>query len=139
MKQIRTAGRILLIVCTGFLSLTAFSGGIGILTGLNAPSADALAGTVFTDFTVPGLALFVIVGGTALVAAIWLVRRNRFALTLATISGIAIMCFEFVEVLVIGSSPGIARYLQIFYFGLGTLIAVIAAAIRFLDLLSTPE
>ena len=87
----------------------------------------------------PGLALFVMVGGTALVAVIWLVRRNRFALTLATVSGIAIMFFEFVEVLVIGSSPGIARSLQVFYFGLGTLIVTIAAAIRFLELLSTPE
>ncbi len=134
MKQIRTTGRILLIVFVAFLALTAFAGGVGILTGLNAPSADSLTGTIFTDFTVPGLALFVIVGGTALVAAILLIRRNRFALTLASISGIAIMCFEFVEVLVIGSSPGIARNLQVFYFGLGMLIAVIAMVIRFLEI-----
>ncbi len=139
MQQIRLAGRTLLIVLTAFLSLTAFAGGIGLVTGLNAPPVDALAGTMFPDFTVPGLALFVVVGGTALVATILLVRRSRYTLTLASLSGIAIMCFEFVEVLAIGSSPGIARNLQIFYFGLGTLIAATTTVIRLSEINSPAD
>ena len=38
-----------------------------------------------------------------------------------------IIFFEIVEVLVIGSDPGVARSLQIFYFGLGLLIALLSA------------
>jgi hypothetical protein len=125
-----------LIVLTGFLALTAFAGGIGILGGLNAPSIEGLKGSIFKDFTIPGLSLFVIVGGSALLAAILLVRKSKFAVLLATVAGIIIMFFEFVEVLVIGSPHGLAQTLQLFYFGLGIVIDVVSIGIWFIDLLS---
>lgn len=133
MKQVRAMARIVLLVLTGFLALTAFAGGAGLLTGLNAPPLDQLAGSLFKDFTLPGLALFIIVGGSALLATIWLVRRSEYAVPCAAVSAIAIMFFEFVEILVIGSPPGIARTLQIFYFGLGMLTAVVSLGIWFVD------
>jgi hypothetical protein len=74
------------------------------------------------------------VGGIALFAAILLIRKSSFALMLSTTAGVAIMFFEFVEVLVIGSEPGITRSLQIFYFGLGMLIVVVSMGVWFLEL-----
>jgi hypothetical protein len=88
------------------------------MTGLNAPPATDLHGSIFKDFTIPGLTLFVLVGGGALLAAILLLRKDRFGTICAAASGLAIIFFEFVEVLVIGAPPGIARTLQIFHFGL---------------------
>ncbi len=44
------------------------------------------------------------------------------------------MFFEFVEVLVIGSPAGVARTLQIIYFGLGTLITIAALGMWFIDI-----
>jgi hypothetical protein len=41
--------RIVLLVLDAFLSLTAIAGGIGLLAGLNAPSVEALAGSLFPD------------------------------------------------------------------------------------------
>lgn len=76
-----------------------------------------------------------LVGGGALLAAILLLRKDRFGTTCAAASGLAIMFFEFVEVLVIGAPPGIARTLQIFYFGLGTLIVAVSLAIWLMELL----
>jgi hypothetical protein len=46
------------------------------------------------------------------------------------------MFFEFVEVLVIGSPAGMARTLQILYFGTGTAIIVASMGVWFLDIKS---
>jgi hypothetical protein len=71
--------RNLLIILDGFLALTAFAGGIGLLTGVARPPVELLRGSPFTDYTIPALALFVIVGGSALGATILLVRRHPSA------------------------------------------------------------
>jgi hypothetical protein len=139
MKKFRKVLYAILVVLDIFLSLSALLGGIGLVAGLNAPPVDQLSGSIFKSFLVPGLALFVIVGGSALFSTILLFRRNKFAVLFANTAGIIIMFFEFVEVLVIGSPAGIARTLQIFYFGLGTLITVAAMGVWFLDLVSEPK
>ncbi len=90
--------RIVLLLLDAFLSLTAIAGGVGLLSEINAPPVEALAGSPFRDYTVPGLALLVIV------------------------------IFEIVEILAIGSTPGVARTLQIFYLTLGGLILALALA-----------
>ena len=120
--------RILLVLFNGFLALTAIAGGIGLLVGLNAPPVEMLAGSPFTSYIIPGLALLVIVGGVALIATIMLVRRHSKAVLASVIAGAVIIGFEIVEVLVIGSPVGIARNLQIFYSTLGILILVFTAA-----------
>ena len=50
-----------------------------------------------------------------------------------------IVGFEIVEVVVIGSAPGVARSLQIFYFTLGLLIAVIAAVMLLIERRASPQ
>ena len=120
--------RILLILLDGFLAVTAIAGGIGLLTGVNVPPVSFLAGSPFPDYTIPGLALLVLVGGTALVATYLTVRRNRYAALVSVLAGAMIIVFEIMEVLSIGMPPGIARNLQVFYFTLGLIILVSALA-----------
>jgi hypothetical protein len=55
-------------------------------------------------------------------------RRHPAGMLASAVAGVMIMGFEFVEVLVVGSEPGIARNLQIFYFVLGLLTAALAAS-----------
>jgi len=57
--------RIVLIILDAFLALTAFAGGIGLVTGVAAPPTEMLAGSPFTGYLIPALSLFVIVGGCA--------------------------------------------------------------------------
>ncbi len=92
------------------------------------PPVEMLAGSPFKSYTVPGLALFVLVGGSALVAMILMIRRHPMAALASAVAGIIIILFEIVEVMVIGSPEGISRDLQIFYFTLGGLIILLAAA-----------
>jgi hypothetical protein len=125
---------ITLTCLTLFLTLSGFAGGVGLLAKFNAPPVSQLEGSLFKDWTIPGLSLFLIVGGSALFAAILLLRKSKYALLASVTTGIIIMFFEFVEVLVIGSPAGIAQTLQIFYFGLGTAITVASMGLWFIDL-----
>jgi hypothetical protein len=118
--------RVLLVLLNGFLALTAIAGGVGLLADLNAPPVTALAGSPFSDYTIPGLALLVVVGGTAVIATLLSARKHALAALVSCLAGAVIVVFEFVEVLVIGSPPGIARTLQLFYFSLGGIILVLS-------------
>jgi hypothetical protein len=136
MKLFNQIVHVTLILFTAFLALTSFLGGIALIINLIDMPVELLQGSIFQDYTNPGLALSVIVGGSALVAFIFLIRKSKYSLLSSTTAGIVIMFFEFVEVLTIGSPAGIARALQIFYFGLGTLIVVASMVAWFLDLWS---
>src|ERR1700690_1962522 len=115
MEMVRKAAYFTLVILDGLLALSALFGGIGLLTGLNAPPIDELKGSIFRDYTIPGLSLFCIVCGSALLATILTIRKNRFAILVSIVISIIIMFFEFTEVLTIGSPPGIAQALQILY------------------------
>jgi len=136
MKLFRNALYIILIVLTIFLALTAIPGGVVLLANFYTPPMDMLAGSMFKDFTIPGLSLALIVGGSALFAAILLFRKSKFDIIFSATAGIIIMFFEFVEILAIGSPAGPARFMQILYFGLGTAIVVASMGTWFLDLRS---
>ena len=136
MKTFRKTVHITLIVLTIFLALSAIAGGIQLLEGTYAPPIEMLDGSIFKDYTIPGLALGLIVGGSAIFASVLLIRKSKFSILSATTAGVIIMFFEFVEVLAIGSPAGIARSLQIFYFGLGTAIVIACMGTWFLDLQS---
>jgi len=121
--------RISLAILTGFVGLTACIGGIILLAGIFAPGVEYLQGSIFKDYSIPGFALLFMVGGSSLVAMLALLRKSRLCMVYAMISGVIIMTFEFVEVLVIGSPAGIFSLLQIFYFGLGFIIVLTAVGV----------
>ena len=135
MKLVTKSIRVLLIVLNIFLALTAFGGGIQLLVGFYVPPVEMLNG-IFKDFTIPGLALGIIVGGSALFAAILVIRKNKFATLASIAAGLVIMFFEFVEALIIGSPAGPARFMQILYFGMGTVIILSSMAAWFFELQS---
>lgn len=127
-----------MIVLSGALGLSAVPGGITLLAGFYAPPVEQLEGSVFRDFTVPGLSLLLVVGGSAVLATVLLARRSRFAWLGSAFSGLAVMSFEFVEVLTIGSPPGPARVMQALYFGVGLGLVSASLAAMLIDLLEPP-
>jgi hypothetical protein len=121
--------RVILIILEAFLAVTAVAGGIGLISGSLNPGLALLKGSPFNDYTIPGLALAILVGGGATVATILMIRRHPWAVYSCALSGGVIMFFEIVEVLVVGSDPGIARNLQMFYFGYGLVLVLLAAGV----------
>ncbi len=136
MSLITKSIRMLLIVLNIFLALTAIGGGIQLLAGIYVPPVEMLNGSIFKDFTIPGLALGLVVGGSAVAAAVLWIRKNPLALVASIAAGLIIMFFEFVEMLVIGSPFGPARFMQIFYFGMGTVLISVSVLHMFLETVS---
>ena len=138
-SRLRGLIRLLLIVLAGGVGIPAVPGGVSLLAGFYAPPVEQLAGSGFTDFTVPGLALLFLVGGSALLAGVLLLRRRRFALHSATLAGLVVMSFEFVEVLAIGSPPGPPRAMQILFFTLGAGLVAVSLVALVIDLRWPPQ
>ena len=122
-----------LVTLNIFLALTAIPDGFCLLTGIAAPPTEELNGSWFKDYTIPGLVLMLIVGGSALIAAVMLIRKYKFALFYSAIAGLIIITFEFFEVLAIGSPTGAGLVMQIIYFVLGVLLVKWSLFVIYLD------
>lgn len=115
-----------------FLGLTSVAGGICLYTGLIKIPLSALAGSPFTDFTVPAILLTAVIGGTSLLAA-WLVQLGlSLGVQVSAIAGGAIIIFEIVEWNVIGFA-----WLQAVYIGVGVAILALAVWTRMEQLLDS--
>jgi len=123
-----------LIILNIFLALTSIPGGFCLLTDIAAPPIEELKGSIFTDYTIPGIALMIIVGGSALFTAFMLIRKNKYAILCSAFVGLIIMTFEFVEVLAIGSPSGAGLVMQIIYFVLGIAMVKCALVVLYIDL-----
>ena len=118
-----------LIGLDSFLALTAIGGGLALLGGWAAPPLDYLAGSPFPDYTIPGLALLVLIGGGSLAATLLLARRHPLGVPASGLAGLAVVIFEIVEVAVLLTRMGRAGYsvLQPFYFVYGLAMVALAA------------
>jgi hypothetical protein len=123
--------RLTLSVLDAFLAIGAIAGALFVVPGL---PRDYLLRGPFTDYTIPALALGILVGGSALVAAIMVLVRPALGALIATLSGAAIIVFELVEIAVVGliavaqpTEP--VAWLQIFYLALGALIMALGAGL----------
>jgi hypothetical protein len=109
--------RIAVAVLDGFLAITALAGATLVLPTL---PTDMLAGSVFPDFLVPGLALGVVVGGSALIATVAVISRPKLGAAVAMVSALMIVVFELVEIGTVGY-----HWLQLAYILLGLVIAAL--------------
>jgi hypothetical protein len=120
------ASRGVLLVLTTFLAVTAIAGAIFVVPGL---PMEWIEGSVFTDYTIPAIALGV-VGALAIVALILTLMRPAWAGPAAVVAGLAMIVFELVEIAVVGFSLaeyGIGEpvaWLQVVYIVIGVLTAL---------------
>jgi hypothetical protein len=129
--------RLTIFVLVVFGALTTLAGGIGLLTRAIAAPLDWLEGSPFIDYTIPGFALAIIVGGSMLLAAGTILTGREIGVIASGFAGLAMMIFEIVEAPVIdpyaGSSLSVALSLQVFYFTLGLAIFVLAATLWMIE------
>jgi hypothetical protein len=126
--------RITLVVVEAFVGIWAVIGGVGLVTGaipfIQFPLA-LLQGTPFSDFTIPGLALGILIGGSALFAAATVLTGREVGVMASGIAGLFTMGFEIVEVVSVNSKWGdvfpIALVQQCIIFVLGLTMFGLAA------------
>ena len=97
-KIIRYSLGILLLL----VAANAFAGGYYGLSGARNVPTEWLKGSPFRNYFIPGLFLFIVVGGSAFIAAILVFKRHRMAHKAAFISGIIILLWLAVQVAIIG-------------------------------------
>jgi hypothetical protein len=99
--------RIALLVIEALIGVSCLQGGIGILQGTNPWLQVAwLAGTPFSDYTIPGLLLVIVVGGSALLAAATVFIDGEWAVLVSALSGLLMAGYEVVEAILIDSKVG---------------------------------
>ena len=105
-----------MIVIDVFVFLSTLLGGYLLIfkNGGGLPIAS-LADSPFTSFFWPGLILTLIVGGTHLLAAILLIKKNRYWMEGSSVAGFGILIWIFTEVYMT-KGP---HFLQIVYFVAG--------------------
>ena len=120
------AMRISIFILVVFGALTTLAGGIGLLTGAIAAPLEWLEGSPFVDYTIPGLALAIIVGGSMLLAAATIFTGREIGVLASALAGLFMIGFEVVEIAVVDSSVGnwlsIAVALQAIFSVLGLAI-----------------
>jgi len=117
-------------ILLAFLVLLGIGGLFGGVAFVLAPDGDLLRmpttyleGTPFSDFLIPGLLLLTLFGVFPLVVTVGLWRRRPWAWFGAFAVGCALVIFEIVEYLLIGSDPQ-----QVLWGAIGGLIAVLCIA-----------
>jgi hypothetical protein len=118
--------RIALVVIAAFIATSAIEGGVavlgGVVFGYKLP-LSWLAGTPFSDYTIPGLALAIVVGGSALIAAATIFIHREWAVLVSVVAGMVMNGYLLVEIVSIDSKLGndlpTSLAFQLFYFVLG--------------------
>ena len=85
-----------------FGALNAFGGGIYGIAGAKGVPGEWLAGNPFRDYWIPSLILFIVVGGSFLVAAVAVFARLRIARFAAFWAGATVLVWLAAETFVIG-------------------------------------
>jgi hypothetical protein len=124
--------RIALPVLDSVLAVSAIVSAFTVIPGL---PREWIAGSIFPDYTMPALALGVLVGGSALGAAMAVIFRPVLGAAAAMVSAAMIIGFELVEIAAVGFTPltyGLDKpqsWLQVAYLALGAVIAFLGAGL----------
>ena len=94
--------RIALGILLGLLALNAYAGGYYALSGAPGVPPEWLKGSPFQSYFIPGLFLFIVIGGMASGAAITIFIRGRFGRMLAIATGILTLLWLAVQLAIIG-------------------------------------
>lgn len=108
--------------------LSAVAGGYGLIfmDGLGMP-LSSLSGSPFASYFWPGIILAFVVGGTNLLASVLLFKNHRLAPEAVGIAGFGMIIWIFTEMYIIFEG----HLLHAFYFALGIVILLGAAALKF--------
>ena len=125
-----TALRVTLVALAALVALTAIQGAIFVVPTMPTEVLSWGILPLFTDFTIPALALGVLCGGSALAALLAVVFRPALGGLLALVAGGLMVGFELVEIVAVGFTPAQTpnlpqAWLQVFYLVVGGLMAAL--------------
>jgi hypothetical protein len=94
--------RIALFVLEVLAVLNTVAGGLALLAGIIRFPPEMLQGTPFSDYTLPGLILAIVVGGSSLVAAATVFLQREVAVLISAAAGLVLAGWIVGEVILLG-------------------------------------
>jgi hypothetical protein len=85
-----------------FGALNAFAGGYYGLSGAPGVPAEWLEGSPFSDYTIPSLILFIVVGGSLVIASVAVFARSHIGRAGAFTAGTVLLSWIAVQLAIIG-------------------------------------
>ncbi len=94
--------RVIIGAITGFIAITAIGGGIALLSGAEGQRfpLEWLQGTPFNDYTIPGLLLAVVVGGSSLLACFTIFKNQKLAIPTSLAAGAIMVGYIVIKALI---------------------------------------
>ncbi len=122
---IRICG-VTLFVASVFVALTAVFGGITLAMGVDKFPAEWLDGTAFSSYLIPGVILAVVVGGSAVAAAIATLRSTNTGALTSILAGAILLGWLVGERLILprAAFPPQFQWLENIYIAAGLLMLV---------------
>ena len=108
------------------VALQVFAMLSAIASAIEFPS-EWLDGSPFSSYTIPGIILALIVGGSQFVALWATFRQTEWQSSAAAIAGIILMGWIVGELITVGSSDSVMLSYQLVYFAIGFAELVLAA------------
>jgi hypothetical protein len=118
--------RAALVLVDAFVALAAVGGGLALVFGMEAARFPLswLDGTPFPDYTIPGLILTVVVGGSAAAATVVTLRGAHQGGRASVVAGAILVAWIVGEILVFTGDGEVISPTEVFFTGAG--IAMIA-------------
>jgi hypothetical protein len=118
--------RLAISAVASFIAVSAVAGAVGLIGGGLPFPPEWLEGTPFSSYVAPGIILGVVVGGSALAAAVLVLRGHPSALPAAFAAGAIQAGWIVGEVLLVGTHGAVMLWLQVGYGVAGALLAALA-------------
>ncbi len=131
---LRICGVTLFVACV-FVALTAVGGGVTVAAGVDKFPADWLIGTPFGSYLIPGLILAVVVGGSAVVAAVAALRGLDAGALASVLAGAILLGWLAGERLILPSAAFSPQFwwLEAIYVAAGLMMVVPALTVRWAE------
>jgi hypothetical protein len=105
--------RIAIGAVVSFIAVSAAAGAIGLIGGGLPFPPEWLDGTPFSNYVGPGIILGVVVGGSALLASVLVLRGHPLAVPAAFVAGMIQVGWIVGEVLLVGTYGAVMLWLQV--------------------------
>ena len=92
----------LLAIVSGFVGVSAIGGGIYGMLGAKGTPLELLEGSIFSNYFIPSLILFLVIGGFSLLTMIMSLKGKKHARRIANLTGVIILIWIVFQLNIIG-------------------------------------
>ena len=102
-----------LAIISGLVGVSAFGGGIYGMSGAKGIPLELLEGSMFPNYFIPSLILFMIVGGFSLLSTIMILKGNKNARRITILTGVIILIWIVFQLNIIGYESWLQPFIAI--------------------------